>query len=63
MKTINCAHCNTDLIYLDEGRIKKGTICLCAKCWRMYLSAYNLNKTKPKMDLPEGFENIFGRFV
>lgn len=62
MKELHCPHCNTLLITIVEGRIKKGTVALCPVCWNVYKSARNLQKTSPKMDLPEGFEALFGRF-
>lgn len=63
MKTINCP-CGVGLGEIIEGRIRKGTVHLCNKCYTRLVYAEKMLLDKQKgAELPDELKNIFGRFV
>jgi len=57
MKKISCTYCGKFLGIIRDAKLRKNIYHMCKEC-RMVSKP---NRTKP-MDLPEGFDKIFGGF-
>ena len=69
MKEFRCKRCNVYLGEMTQGKIKKGTSTLCTECHDAYKvyetlagEKYGNKSGSGKYDMPEGFEEIFGKF-
>jgi hypothetical protein len=69
MKELRCLKCDVYLGEMEKGKIHKKAVILCTECHDAYKvyetlagEKYGNKSGSGKYDMPEGFEEIFGKF-
>ena len=66
MKRLTCKRCGIYLGEIEKGKVKNGTVFLCSECMGKYEILEGLDRYKGATrsdSLPEGFKEIFDKFV
>ena len=64
MKEFKCHKCGCYLGEMEKGKLKKGSCLLCTECYESYKtfeSLCNLKHGNNKVEMPEFFNDIFGK--
>ena len=66
MKELKCFSCSTYLGEIEKGKIKNGSVILCASCFKNHKATDDFNnyiKSTASNNMPEFFKDIFNKKV
>ena len=57
-KELKCEYCGLYLGDMEKGKVRKGTVCLCADCWKKAKAAADVAKMASE-GMPDFLNDLF----